>query len=694
MTTTKPLTIITGASSGIGAATAQAFREVDVLQRSSPGRWVALASLRICLRWLVAFAALSLVLFQAQAASQSQLFSDLRPYSADDPPGPGFTDAQKQEQRIAGLKILADLRSAYASGTDSFTIPPGDYRFGTAWKGADSFALENFDRDGKRPFRILGQGATLWFDLGPDPAPKVNYMIRLVGCSNITLEGIIIDSDPRGCMDARVTDFDFEGNRIQVEPLTGTQLLINVPTKQDRFVPFKANGHHIAPLYNIDGGWGPADLSYKGFTRTADGKYWFTLKTGVLLKTIRDPAWLAAYGPEGILGKGDVLTFLWSVSFSMHLQDCKHITVRDCSVYAAKSVTYETGYGGNHWLNCRFMPRPRTNQLLGGEGRMSSECMVGSLVDGAIHQRATDDAFMYRALWRHAVGVAPDSITFQENVPGLLAPGHKAELFHAKTKAYLGQLTVESVRNKRTVVFKEPVGETYANSTAVFSDHLNAGWTVRNSRFLDCYQCTPLIQCGPGLFENNRVERAGAWVRIHPGVIGKTEGGIPDDLVFRSNVFVDSFVSPPNPGLFVNGEGRPLANLTLEGNLICRTGRAAVDIAHARDVVLKDNILIHPFSGHALRKETKWPELPAFALEDVRGARVENNLVIRRDAAAIVSEKSCKGILKPGNRTLTDADGWLQAFTRELTASHEHDARTIIEKVRAEISKKEQQSNQ
>jgi hypothetical protein len=282
------------------------------------------------------------------------------------------------------------------------------------------------------------------------------------------------------------------------------------------------------------------------------------------------------------------------------------------------------------------------------------------------------------------VGVTPDSITFHANVPALLAPGHKAELFHAKTKAYLGQFTVASVRDKRTVIFNEPVGETFASSTALFSDHMNAGWTVRNSSFLDCYQCMPLIQCGPGVFENNRVERAGAWVRIHPGVVGKIEGGIADSVVFRGNVFMDSFVCPPNPGFYVNGEGRPLANLTLEGNLICRTGRAAVDIALARDLVLKDNIVVAPFAGQALRKETKWPELPAFALEHVHGAKVENNLVIRRDSGApIVAEKSCEAILQSGNRSRTDVDGRLETFIRDLSSSHEHDAQTIIEKVRA-----------
>jgi hypothetical protein len=241
------------------------------------------------------------------------------------------------------------------------------------------------------------------------------------------------------------------------------------------------------------------------------------------------------------------------------------------------------------------------------------------------------------------------------------------------------------VQDKRTVIFKQPVGETYANATAIFSDHMNAGWTVRNSFFLDCYQCMPLIQCGPGIFENNRIERAGAFVRIHNGEIGHIEGGLADDVVFRANVFADSFLCPPNPGFFVEGKGRPLANLTLEGNLICCTGRSAVDISHARGVALKDNIVIHPYEGRTLRKETKWAELPAFALEHVHGGRVENNLVIRRDSGApIVSEKSCKDIIKSSNRMKTDPNRRLATFIRDLTASHEHDAKTIIEKVRAE----------
>lgn len=625
---------------------------------------------------------------QLPAAESSRPAFDFPPFSAGDPPGPSFSDEQKAEQRSAGLKMLAGLRAAYTANADAFTIPPGDYRFGVERGAAGSFELRRMNRDGKAPFRIAGNGATLWFDLRPESHPKVNYMVQLFDCANITLEGLTIDSDPRGCMDARVTAFDFEGNRIQVEPLTGTQLLAQKPTKQNRFVPFKSNGKHIAALYNIDGGWGPGDLSYRGFSKTSDGKFWFEMETDVLLKTIRDPAWRAVYGAEGTLEKGDVLTFLWSVSFSIDLRRCKEITIRDCRVYAAKAVSYETGYGGNKWLNCQFRPRPRTNQLLGGEGRMSSECMAGSLVDGQLMLRTSDDAFMVRALWRHAESVTANSITFHMDVPELLAPGDRAELFDKNSGERIGRLTVESVRDRRTVSFRQPVGEPYLNSSALFTDYNNAGWTVRNSLFLECYQSTPLIQCGPGLFENNRVERAGAWVRITPGIAGRIEGGIANDVVIRGNVFVDSFLCPANPAFFINGQGSAgsMSGLTIEGNLICNAGREAVEISGARDVVLRDNMVVNPFEGRDLMPEKDGPNLPAFHLKQADGAMIENNIVVRRDSStAVTCTESSTKVVEKNNETRRDPDEALEARIRELCAAYDRDARTILHEVRAKL---------
>ena len=611
------------------------------------------------------------------------------PYSADNPPGPSFTDAQKQEQRKAGLQMLTDLRAAYASGAASFTIPPGDYRFGTAWKGADSFVLENFDRDGKPPFRILGYGATLWFDLIPDSAPKVSFMIRLSGCSNITLEGLTIDSDPRGVMEGRITAFDFEGNRIQVEPLKDTQLLTAKPKTQNRFIPFKANGRHIPALFQIEKrGWGPQPMVYKSFTIAEDGKYWVDLDTRVLLQIIRNPTWRETYGPEGTLDVGDLLCFVWSNSQAIYLDLCKQITVKDCNIYA-KAVRMETGYGDNKWLNCRFTPRPRTNNLQGGDGWMSSECLVGSLVDGQVNYRTTDDIANFRGIWRYAEAVGEKSITFVKNPYGidiykLLTRGDKADLYDIKSKRQIGELTVDSVQN-RTVTFQEPVGLRYENAGAIFPRFQNNGWVVRNCLFLDCYQRFLILAGDGGIFENNRVERLGGTLKIYTGFAKHIEGGRPDDLVFRDNVFVDSGVTPGKPAFQIEGVGRPIRNVTIRSNLICNSGRETIACIEMAGLAIEGNVVVNPFKANPVLPETEWKELPAFTLDRVKGATIKNNLVVRRDSStAIVSEKSCEAIIKTGNRTQTDTEGRLEAFIRNLTASHEHDAKTIIGNVLAD----------
>lgn len=611
------------------------------------------------------------------------------PYSADNPPGPSFTDAQKQVQRKAGLKMLANLRATYASGAGSFTIPPGDYRFGTDWKGADSFVLENFDRDGKAPFRILGHGATLWFDLIPDSAPKVNYMIRLSGCSNITLEGLTIDSDLRGVMEGRITAFDFEGNRIKVEPLKGTQLLTAVPKTQNRFIPYKSDGHHIPALFQIEErGWGPGSMVYKSFTTTEDGKYWFDLDKPVLLQTIRNPTWRKTYGPEGTLEIGDLLCFVWSNSQAIFLDRCKQITVKDCNIYT-KSVRMETGYGDNKWLNCRFTPRPGTNNLQGGDGWMSSECEVGSLVDGQVNYHTTDDIANFRAIWRYAEAVGETSITFKKNPYGVdifksLARGDKADLYDIKSKRLIGELTVDSVKD-RTVTFQEPVGPRYENAGAIFPRFQNNGWVVRNCLFLDCYQRFLILAGEGGIFENNRVERLGGTLKIYTGFAKHIEGGRPDNLVIRDNVFVDSGVTPGKPGFELEGVGRPIRNVSIRGNLICNSGRETIACTEMEGLAIEGNVIINPFKGNPVLPETEWKELPAFTLHRVKGAKIENNLVLRREpGAAIVSEKSCEDIIQSGNRALTDPDGRLETFIRKLTASHESDAKTIIQKVGAE----------
>ena len=584
------------------------------------------------------------------------------PYSADNPPGPSFTDAEKQRQFAEGARILACIREAFRAGKESYVIPPGDYRFDSVYRelGGRSFALHGMHADPAKPFRILGYGATFWFGLSEHPAPHYHHMVKVVDCSHLSLEGIIVDSDPRGSMDARITAFDFEGNRIQVKPVAGTRLMQSMPTAEGRFIPFKADGRHIAALYQVDEGWGPGNLFTVKMERTAEGSYWFTLKNRKLLETLRDEAWRKAYGSAGTLEVGDMLGFVYSTSAAISLEDCREITVRDSRFFGAKAGLEESGgHGAHRWINCHFMARPGTNNLLGGDGTMMNASMRGSVLERCIIQRTTDDVFNNHGYWKRAVAVAGQSITFKDAPPRGLASGQLAEAYDTRTERRIGRLTVESVDGK-TVIFREPIGPEYASAAVMFLSFQNAGWVIRDSIFADCYQRV-VLGCGPGLFEGNRLERVGAGLTLGNGRPVDVEGGDPHGVVIRGNVFLDSAASPTLRAIRVHGTGAPVRGLEISGNLFVGTGAGAVYVYHAEGAVIRDNLILRPFVGNGVVPSKGAPE--PIVLKNGRGGEIV------------------------GNRTITDSPGLAERLAQRMR-QHEESAAAILREVRAEISGK------
>ena len=588
------------------------------------------------------------------------------PYSADNPPGPSFTTEERERQYAEGAKVVAGIRAAFEAGQESYVIPPGDYRFDSAHRqmGGRSFALQGMHGKPEKPFRILGYGATFWFALSAHPAPHHHQMIKVVDCSHLSLEGLTVDSDPRGSMDARITAFDFEGNRIQVKPVAGTRLLERMPASEGRFIPFKADGRHVAALYQIDEGWGPGTMFTRQMEKTPEGLYWFTLKNRKLLEAIRNDAWKTTYGSAGTLEVGDMLGFIYSSSAAIVLDDCRQIVVRDGRFFAAKSGMEESnGHGGHRWINCHFMARPGTNNLLGGDGTMMNAGMHGSVIERCVIQRTTDDAFNNHGYWKHAASVAERSITFREGLPKALAAGHLAEAFETRTDAYLARLTVESVDGK-TVRFREPIGEKFAKAAVMFPAFQNAGWVIRDSIFCDSYQRV-LLGCGPGLFEGNRLERVGAGLTLGNGRPVDIEGGEPHGVVIRGNVFLDSGSSPALRAIRVHGTGAPIRGLRIYDNLFVGTGSGAVSVDNAEAPQLRDNIAINPAIGVGLLRKPVSPE--PFSLKRVSGAETAGNMVVQPPAMA---------------------DG-LAAAIRRLASKHDVPAKEILSEVRRKLAEQQ-----
>lgn len=659
----------------------------DVI-RNFAMKWVRRADSRMGLG-LGLLLIIGILPLEAQVASNPPSAADLDlPYSADNPPGPTFTVAEKERQFTAGAQILAGIKAAFQAGQDSYVIPAGDYRFDAVYQamGGRSFALQGMHGNPAKPFRIVAYGATFWFGISDIPAPHYHQMIKVVDCSHLSLEGFTVDSDPRGSMDARITAFDFVGNRIQVRPVAGTRLMQRMPAGEGRFIPFKANGRHIAALYQIDEGWGPGNFFYDKMEQTADGFYWFTLKNRKLLETIQRGTWQTAYGTAGTLEVGDMLGFVYSTSAAISLLRCQQITVRDARFFAAKAGLDETdGYGDHHWINCHFIARPGTNQLLGGDGVMSA-CRHGSTFDHWVLQRTTDDAFNNHGHWKHVVSVVEHRMTFKENLPTELAAGHLAEAYDVKTDQYLGRLTVEAVEGK-TVVFREPLGNQFATSAVIFTAFQNAGWVIRNSIFTDSYQRV-CLNCGPGLFEGNRLERVGAGLTLGNGRPIDIEGGDPHGVVIRDNVFVDTALAPTLQAIRVRGNGAPIRNLEISHNLFIGTGAGAVRVESSEGAVVRDNIAIRPMMGAEVLSKTsgrKASELAAFKLKHAQGGEVAGNLAAP-SGVEVVRVEASQGVKTERNRTsqLT-AEAW-EAELRPMLERHTTSAAEILQAVQRRVS--------
>ncbi len=612
------------------------------------------------------------------------------PYSAENPPGPTFSEAEKRQQVIDGQRIRAEILEAFHEGRDGYTISPGNYRFDSKYQEVhgNTFALVDLHRDQSNPFQIKGYGVTFWFNLDDTPAPHYLQMIKVLNCSHLSIEGLTVDSDPRGCMDAKITAFDFEGNRIQVKPVEGTRLIQKAPLHENRFIPYKWNGHHIASLYQIDSDWGPGNVLYEKMERTEDGLYWFTLKSKKLLEAVKDPQWRVAYGSEGTLEVGDMLGFVYNVSSAITVLNCERITVRDCRFHAAKAgIVERDGYGDHRWINCHLMARPGTNNLLGGDGVMSS-CMHGSTFEGTVVQRTTDDCFNSHGRWNHAESATIRSITFRKALPPGLSRGHTAEAFDTMNDTFLGTLTVKAV-DDRTVSFEEAVGERYAKAGVIFREFQNAGWAIRNSIFSDCYQRIRLM-CGPGVFENNLIERVGAGLTFGNGKPVDPEGGLTDDVIIRDNVFIDTALSPPLRAIQVKTKGAPVRNLEVSGNVICNSGSEALYFFWADNLLVRNNILFHPGKGQALwsssRASSRQPA--GIYLERIRGAKISGNVVIpNTPTASILQKTDAESAVEEDNRVAEDSTDSLENMVRELTYRHGQRLSETVEKVRAALSR-------
>lgn len=594
----------------------------------------------------------------------------------DLPAGPQFSEAQKAAQREAAKQIVPLVLEAFRRGAEFVRIPPGDYRFDKErWdREGVVYALEfsGLKRDAEHSFTVDATGATVWFDLPDDQAPTAHFCVGFKECRNIVFRGATLDRGTRGHVEGRITEFDFAGNRIEIQLSPGLTVPRNFNDKlEQRVVPFKADGSFCAPLYALQRGG--TRLKYRSITPGAQaGRYWITMREPALLDTIRNPNWQRAYGERGVLRVGDGLSCVYAVSCAIELVRCANVTVDDLRVFIPKGWGAEWGGEGGHlWKNCYFGPRPGASQWQGGEGFMFCATRRGATLDNVAIRHTTDDAANFHGYWGHIKSIADNRVAFeprpefQRTVWRDLAIGDRL-VFHDKMTGQTRGHAVVVGREAAAVILDESA-EQFANTIVEWPDHACAGWTIQNCHWQDNYQRL-LIQSGPGTVRNCTFTRHGSAIELN-SVMPYVEGGLPRDITIADNVFSDVNPIPHGATITVyahsygHGTGR-FSNVLITGNTFICPGDAAISLSSVSGGVIAGNRFERPVEQTALAQRKEPRRQQAIWLSRCEHFRVEGNTLsdpgnfTTRDAATgsgiVGCDSQCKDIVVEG-RCLNDA---------------------------------------
>ena len=531
---------------------------------------------------------------------------------------PEFTERQIKNQKLKGTSLMQEIADAAADLTkSSFTIPAGDYGFDMdkflpgVGNIPYAFALDGINRPDDNPFTIYAEGVTFWIQPTGKPCANTSYAFVMRNCSNIKVVGLTIDEYTPNDIEGTVTQIDRHNNRIAIK-LTNSSMAITdevikmaLAGSQCRIVPYKADGQFIAPLYRIEvGGWGPGPMMVKNFESTgAADEYWITFQNDVLIKTITDSQWKAAYGKTGYIEEGDVISFLYG-NVLTNLNNCKQITIEGMNNHCTKGMPGEGGgYGAHVWKDCYFGPRPGSSKVMTAGEYMLCGTRVGSTLDNVTIVGSSDDQINIHGYLSKINSINGNTLSISYVQDGVLYAGDKAEFYDEngdlKFTATVAETVTNGNFNSRTVKFNETIASNLKNCTIRWPSQECDGWTIKNCTFINNYQRI-LIQCGSGTFENNKVLHMGMNLNIGnifhvPSIY---EGGIMGTITVKNNIFYNSSNGPSLPLIpaeqAYNFDGKMLGEkLIVENNIFLNCGHI-LNARNYKSIEFKNNIIIEP----------------------------------------------------------------------------------------------------
>lgn len=249
-----------------------------------------------------------------------------------------WTVADRTNQIAAGKTQYDALYAAYRSGAASYTIPPGDYRWGIGGKSA--YLLNDMTN-----FTVSAYGATFWVDTDTNGTVRGGFSFN--NCSNVVLAGVTVDCDPLPFTQGRIVAWNATNKTVDMALDTGYPTLLDQGvTNTGRIGYFSENGE----LWLNNRADSDTDLKL-----LTNGNLRLTFSIGRI------------FAADENLHVGKRLALIRESGVNLFDTDslCRRITFKDCTCYTGSGMVF-SGSGKDIVIDgAHCIRRPGTDRLLG-----------------------------------------------------------------------------------------------------------------------------------------------------------------------------------------------------------------------------------------------------------------------------------------------------------------------------------------
>lgn len=347
-------------------------------------------------------------------------------------PMASWSEAMKEEQRVAGEVMINNLNQQIADGSSTIVVPMGQYRFNGLFSlggGAPSHIILS-DFEG---VTIDFQGSTLWFE-------NAQSGIVLAYLKNCILRNVILDWDPVPFVQGRITGLD----------LVNQTILVDLDSGYDQVLPELAEGgswrgcvfepqtrkiKRGTPGFMLNFDWSNTDSI--GRYRVGFGGFY-----GVSLA-------------DANIELNDLIAIFPRIGHAIRMGFCDNVTLEDVSLYASPFIGFvqSYGFGQSTFRRCKIIRRPGTDRLIGGnaDGFNSSNAQQGPIIENCEINYIGDDfvnvfTAYSRLIWQES-GTSLVSSRIHISAADMITKGipQKALFFDRATMTPLGSRMVTSV---------------------------------------------------------------------------------------------------------------------------------------------------------------------------------------------------------------------------------------------------------